>query len=121
MRLPFSRLSAHWYTGGAHAAIVFIAAQLESREVWPFALAAMAIVSFFAWMASYRRFRQVHDVPTSRVASAAQGYVELLGRAAQIANAPIVSPLTSLPCCWYRYQIDRRTSDNKWQKEDEGE
>ena len=121
MRLALGRLHANWLTGGAHAVIVILAAQAESAEVWPYALAAMALVSFCAWMANYRRFRQVHDVPTSKVASAAQGYVELCGKSVQIADAPIVSPLTSLPCCWYRFQVDRRTSDNKWQKEDEGE
>lgn len=38
-------------------------------------LFAVAAVSFFAWMANYRRYRQIHDLPTSRIASAAQGYV----------------------------------------------
>jgi hypothetical protein len=121
MRLALGKLHANWLSGGAHAAIVFIAAQFESRHAWRYALAAMALVSFFAWMANYRRFRQVHDLPTSKVGSAAQGYVELFGRSAQIANAPVTSPLTSLPCCWYRYLIERRTSDRKWENEDSGE
>jgi hypothetical protein len=121
MRLALGRLKGNWLTGGAHAVIVFVAAQFESREVWPFALALMALVSFFAWMANYHRFRQVHDLPTSKVASCAQGYAELFGRAEQIANTPLTSPLSSRPCCWYRYQIDRRTSDNKWREEESGE
>jgi hypothetical protein len=81
----------------------------------------MALVSFFAWMANYRRYRQVHDLPTSKVASAAQGYVELCGRSAQIPNSPVVSPLTSLPCCWYRYCTERKTGNDNWQHEDSGE
>jgi hypothetical protein len=81
----------------------------------------MCAVSFLAWVANYRRYRQVHDVPTSRVASAAQGYVELFGRSANIADSPVLSPLTSLPCCWYRYCIERKTADNEWQHEDSGE
>jgi hypothetical protein len=121
MRLALRSLRANWLSGGAHAVIVVVAAQADSAEVWPYALALMAVVSFFAWMANYRRFRLVHDVPTSKVASAAQGYIELLGKSAQIANQPLVSPLKSVPCCWYRYCVARRTSDNKWQTEDEGE
>jgi hypothetical protein len=101
-------LRTTWLTGGVHAAIVLIA------------LAAMTVVSFFAWMSNYRRYRQISDLPTSKVASAAQGYVELFGRSAQIANAPVLSPLTGLPCCWYRYCVDRRTNEDKWEHEDSG-
>ena len=114
-------LKSTWLTGGIHVVILYLAANAESNEAWPYALAAMAIVSFFAWMANYRRFRQVHDLPTSRVASAAQGYVELFGRSAPIPGSPLLSPLTSLPCCWYRYEVERRTSNDKWQIEDRGE
>ena len=113
--------SRDWLTGGLHLLIVVIAAEAESAEVWPYALAAMAAVSFFAWVGNYRRFRQIHDLPTSKVASAAQGYVELFGKAAQIPNFPVKGPLSGLPCCWYRYCVERRTSKNKWQRIDSGE
>ena len=63
-----------WLSGGLHLFILAGAAQSERPEVWPWALFAMATVSFFAWMANYRRYRQIHDLPTSRVASAAQGW-----------------------------------------------
>jgi hypothetical protein len=72
-------------------------------------------------MANYRRFRQVHDLATSKVASAAQGYVELFGRSVPIADSPIHAPLSKVPCCWYSYCIEHRTSDNKWKQEDSGE
>jgi hypothetical protein len=81
----------------------------------------MSVVSFFAWMANYRRFRQIHDLPTSKVASAAQGYVELFGRSVPIPDSPITAPLSGLPCCWYSYCIECRTSDNKWRQEDSGD
>ena len=113
--------SRNWLTGGLHLLIVVIAAQAESAEVWPFAFALMALVSLFAWMENYRRYRCVHDLPTSRIATAAQGYVELFGRSAQIADSPVLSPLTGLPCCWYRYCVERKTSNDKWQHEDSGE
>ena len=113
--------SRDWLTGGLHLLIVVIAAEAESAEVWPYALAAMAAVSFFAWVGNYRRFRQMHDLPTSKVASAAQGYVELFGKAAPIPNFPVKGPLSGLPCCWYRYCVERRTSKNKWQRIDSGE
>lgn len=121
IRGAIRRFRTGWLTGGLHLIILWIALEAESREAWPVALAAMAVVSFFAWMANYRRYRQVHDLPTSKVASAAQGYVELFGRSAPIPDSPVTAPLSGLPCCWYSYCIERKGSDNKWKHEDSGE
>lgn len=116
----FRQYTANWLTGGLHLVIIAIAAQTQSAEAWPYALAAMTAVSFYAWTANYRRYRQIHDLPTSKVASAAQGYVELFGRSVQIADSPVTSPITGLPCCWYRYCIERK-SNNKWHHDESGE
>ena len=40
----------------------------------------IGISSFFAWYANLRRYRAIADTPTSRIASAPQGYVELTGK-----------------------------------------
>lgn len=109
-----------WLTGGLHFTILFIAVVAEAAEVWPYALGAMSAVSFFAWIAAYRRYRLVHDLPTSKIATAAQGYVELFGRSEPIAGAPLRSKLSGVPCCWFRYTVERMTSDNKWAHEDSG-
>ena len=116
----FRFYTSEWLTGGIHFIILVFALEADTAKGWPFALAAMAIVSFFAWMASYRRYRQIHDLPTSKVASAAQGYVELSGRSAQLPGVPVTSRCSGLPCCWHRYYIERQTSDNKWAHEDSG-
>ncbi|MEK7877806.1 MAG: hypothetical protein AAB325_16640 [Pseudomonadota bacterium] len=113
--------SANWLTGGAHFVIVAVAAQADSAAVWPYALAAMSVVSFVAWVANYRRYRYIADTPTSRIASAAQGYVELLGRAAQLPGAVLLTRFRRLPCVWYRYQVQEKGSDDKWSLKDEGE
>lgn len=114
--------SANWLTGGAHFVIVAVAAQADSAAVWPYALASMSLVSFAAWIANYRRYRQIADTPTSRVASAAQGYVELLGRAAPLpGTAALLTRFRQLPCVWYRYQVEEKGSDDKWSFKDEGE
>lgn len=118
---PIGRFRTEWLTGGLHLFILWIAVEAESSEVWPYALAAMAAVSFFAWMGNYRRYRQVHDLPTSKVVSAAQGYVEFFGRSVPIPDSLVTAPLSGLPCCWYRYHVERKTSDNKWAHEDHGE
>jgi hypothetical protein len=109
-----------WLSGAVHFIIVAVAIQAESAEVWPYALGAMSAVSFFAWAANYRRYRQIQDLPTSNVASAAQGYVELLGRAQMLPGTQILSRLSSSPCCWYSYQIEEKSSNDKWQTVDSG-
>jgi len=109
-----------WLSGTAHVFILVVALQLETPEAWPWALLAMAVVSFFAWLGNYRRYRQIHDLPTSKVASAAQGYVELVGRGDVLDGTPVISRLSQRPCCWYRYQVEEETDDNKWKIIDKG-
>ncbi len=117
-RITFGKSRRHgpwWLSGAAHFIIIVIAFQLETAAAWPWALLAMCGVSFFAWLGNYRRYRQIHDLPTSKVASAAQGYVELVGRGELIDGQPVLSGLSSTPCCWYHYQIEEEKSDNKWE------
>ena len=109
-----------WLTGGAHVFILIGAIQFDTPGVWPWALLAMSAVSFFAWLGNHRRYRAIHDLPTSKVASAAQGYVELVGRGELLDGEPVLSRLTQRPCCWYRFQIEEELDDNKWKTIDEG-
>jgi hypothetical protein len=71
--------------------------------------------------------RMLEDTPTSRIRSAAQGYVELVGRAGPLAGARNLAPLTQRPCVWWRYRIQRRTGSAangkqraKWQTVNSG-
>ncbi len=109
-----------WLSGAIHFVIIAIAFQAESGEVWPYALLAMSAVSFFAWVANYRRYRHIHDLPTSKVASAAQGYVELFGRTELLPGELLVSRLSRTPCCWFSFEIEEKGSDDKWKTLDSG-
>ena len=109
-----------WLSGLFHLVILYIALEAETAEAWPYALMAMAVVSFFAWAANYRRYRQIHDLPTSKIVSAAQGYVELLGSARCMPAGPLPSRLSHTHCCWYRYNVSRKDSNNKWQHVESG-
>jgi E3 Ubiquitin ligase len=86
------------------------------------ALAVAAAYSFrYAFKAWYRN-RIIEDTPTSRVRSAAQGYVELSGRSMPTANSNNKGPLTGLPCAWWRYKIQQRGSgrSRSWTTVDSG-
>lgn len=61
-----------------------------------------------------RRAWRLADTPVARIRSAPQGYVELYGRARLLPGPPILAPLSSLPCAWYRYRIEERSSGGRW-------
>lgn len=70
--------------------------------------AVLALAAFFAAFTGLRRVRNIEDVPTAKVRSAAQGYVELIGTAQTLGGEPIVAPLSRTACCWYSYKVERR-------------
>lgn len=66
-----------------------------------------SVAGFFFAFVFFRRARIIEDTPTSKIRSAAQGYVELAGRGQLIEGDPIIAPLTTTPCTWYRYKVER--------------
>jgi len=121
MLVSLRRSYAELITSGAQLLLLFVGVKLESREAWLGCLSAMAIISFAAWLSALKRLRAIRGTPTSRVASAAQGYVELIGRGKPFGDTPLISKCRQLPCLWYRYTIEQRGSKDKWQTIDSGE
>lgn len=121
MLVSLRRSYVQLITSGAQLLLLLVGFRLESRDGWLYYLTLMAIISVFAWLSSLNRLRAIRDTPTSKVASAAQGYVELTGRGEPFGEPPLISRLRQLPCLWYRYKVERRTSKNKWVTEDSGE
>lgn len=121
MLTSLRRQYAQLVTSGAQLLLLLVGLHIGTPQGWLVSLSIMAAISLFAWISALRRWRQVRDTPTSRIASAAQGYVELIGRGKHYADTPLLSQLRNLPCLWYRYTIERKDSDNKWKTEDSGE
>ncbi|WP_255837412.1 E3 ubiquitin ligase family protein [Pseudomonas benzenivorans] len=64
---------------------------------------------------SLRRLSQARhllDTPTSKIRSAAQGYVEFYGVLREQADTAIVAPLTGKPCLWWRFKIEEYCGDD---------
>lgn len=57
--------------------------------------------------------RLLEDMPTSKIRSAAQGYVELYGVLQEGPSEPLVAPLTGKPCLWWRYRIEEYRESGK--------
>jgi hypothetical protein len=77
------------------------------------------VTSFWAWYANLKRYRTVADTPTSRIVSAPQGYIEIVGQGQQPPGEQLLSPINGLPCLWYRYRVERRNGD-RWEHVESG-
>lgn len=91
--------------------------------LWAIGLAVVAAISFIATFVYFYRARIIEDTPTSKIRSAAQGYVELEGMAKPFNNTPIIAKLSSTPCLWYKYKIEKYVGgkNDKWRTIEEGE
>ena len=88
---------------------------MDPAEYW-LAVALLAVVGAAGFVRGFRWWlwaRLIEDTPTSRVRSAAQGYVELVGTGRRMPGAPVIAPLSRQPCTWWRYTVERRTRDTK--------
>lgn len=102
-------------------ALLAVAWQLGQREAWLFCLGGIAMLALISWMALLRRRHAITGTPTSRIATAAQGYVELQGRGLPLDINPLHSPLTGGDCLWYRYQVEQKKNDDEWELLEQGE
>lgn len=92
---------------------------LDPQEYW-FALAfcvVAALASFWFAFHNWRRLRLIEDAATAKVRSAHQGYLELEGMGRLMDGEPIIAPLTSTHCLWWRYKIEekqQRGDSDEW-------
>ncbi len=105
---------------GIYVAVPLIFAHLKDPRAFAYAPPIIAIVAFIAWMLSLRRMLAIGGTPTSKIASAAQGYVELVGRAVAHPGGALRSRYSLLPCVWYQYTIEQRERDGKWHQIESG-
>lgn len=120
MHASFKRMYLQVLLGGAQLVLLFVGMLAPGRAAWPVCLSLIAAISLPAWIAVYRRLRLVEDTPTSNIASAAQGYVELSGRCEIPPGAPTYAPYSKLPCVWCRYLMEESVND-KWSRREQGE
>ncbi len=66
------------------------------------------------WASRWSRMRHLLDTPTSRIRSAAQGYVELTGMLHELPDTPpLLAPLTGKACLWWRYRVEEYRAGSK--------
>ncbi|PVV25981.1 MAG: hypothetical protein B6D79_07685, partial [gamma proteobacterium symbiont of Ctena orbiculata] len=80
---------------------------------WTLLLTVLTLIALYFTFRNLHRARLIEDTPTSLIRSAPQGYVELVGEAAMMAGEPVLAPLSGMPCCWWRYKIEKK-GDKGW-------
>lgn len=75
-------------------------------------LCLASAIGFWMWRHSLRRTRLIAEIPTSKIVSAAQGYVELVGRA-QPGPSGLIAGIANVACVWYRYEIAQRKTEGR--------
>jgi hypothetical protein len=109
-----------YLTPAGYLLLLIPAFQLNDRVVWLVCLGLISASSALAWLANLRRCRAIADTPTSRIGTAAQGFVELCGVGKPLPGMNIVSPARQLPCLWYRYKA-YEFRNSEWEQIDSGE
>lgn len=94
---------------------------IGNRIAWLGAFSIVCCSGLAAWAGNTRRQRLIYDVPTSRIASAAQGYAELSGHIEQHGDEMLLAKLSQTPCAWYRYQIEEKDADDDWRVTEYGD
>lgn len=69
------------------------------------AAALLAAFTLFYFFWCQRRMRRMSGTPTSRIRSAAQGFVEFKGTGHMLPGEPVIAPLTGQRCLWWEYSI----------------
>lgn len=85
-----------------------IAADLVEFAIWAIFATGIAIASGFGIFRNIRRARIIEDTPTSKIRSAVQGYVEIIGTGQFFNNTPVIAPLTLTECIWYAFEIEKK-------------
>ena len=112
----------HRLTSVGYLVLLAIAADVNSRSARLLCLLLVVAIACLAWAQTYQRARAIADVATSRVASAAQGYAELSGRATGDASELLRSPCSGTVCIWYRFKTYTRDGGERgWREIDRGE
>lgn len=112
-------------SGGELADLGLAVSRADPGVFWGIIIALCPIAVFLLWRSLHNLHcvQMINDVPTSRIRSAPQGYVELSGRGLLMDGPAIVSPISGRTCVWYRYRVEGADPSRRgaWEIIDSGE
>jgi hypothetical protein len=99
---------ANQISSAGHVLLALVGARIGTKDGWLVVLALIVGLSLAFWVMNFRRSSAVGDTPTSRIASAPQGYVELAGVGRPFPGHRLVSPLSGTHCLWYYFLLEEK-------------
>ncbi len=99
----FERLKSQSVNVTALGLVFGIVALIYFKHLDTQLLMAAIALSLFASVFNYWRLLKITEAPISTIVAAAQGYVELYGKAST--EKPLKTPYQSIPCVWYRASV----------------
>lgn len=93
----------------------------QDLQIFMAVLSVVFGILFFSFWKTYRKLRIITDTPTSNIASAAQGFVELKGIGELLPGPEIHSPYSGRKCLWYECKMERkveRGDKTNWKTEE---
>ncbi len=94
-----------------------ISAATEDFWIWSGILTLLALGLGWGMATLFHRARVIENTPTSKLRSAAQGFVELQGTIRAIPGSTLTAPLSQTPCAWFEYEIEKYVGGkhDRWQ------
>jgi len=82
-----------------------------------------SLFSFYSMYEWYRQAMMMIAMPSSKIRSAVQGHIELIGKTRMMEGPLIISPLSQKKCVWFKYKVeekahrdnDRISFDSNWE------
>lgn len=109
----------HAVASGAPLLLVIAGFKLGTQRGWMVCLGLLALISLLAWMSQLKRYRLLRNTPTSTIAAAAQGQVELNGRGEPLGGEPLYSELKRQQCLWFKFVVEEQHK-NSWRAVEQG-
>ncbi len=81
----------------------------------PFITLTLCGYFFTRLVIEFSKLRTMENIPTSKIKSAAVGYVELKGRVRAFANQPFKTPYSGISCVWYRIEDNNTSGELVWE------
>ena len=73
---------------------------------------ASSAISIYLSFRYFNLARHLQNIPTAKIRSAPQGYIELIGRAKPIVPVPYYVPESNIPCVWFECEYEEINSNN---------
>nr|MBS0020770.1 hypothetical protein [Gammaproteobacteria bacterium] len=101
------------YLGVGAVGLMYAITDEKGDRIVAATMVAVAVAGLLAWLAAYKRYRLIFDTPTSQIISAAQGYVEIVGRCEPHGGDSLLGFGPIPGSVWLQYTVQQRRG-NHW-------